>query len=101
MQPPLANVFQPLINVFEAILKVFHDDMEPSSRRVAAAIPRMQERDGLRSHAGGCSQLVPSGRLPNVVRDARSVAPSVRAHRLLVPVPPSANRPSGMSAKMT
>ena len=34
--------------------------MEPSSQRVSAAFPRMQERDGLRSHAGGRSQLVPS-----------------------------------------
>src|SRR5829696_4300229 len=35
--------------------------MDTSSQRVAAALSRMQERDGLRSCAGGRSLLVPSG----------------------------------------
>jgi len=39
------------------------DRVEPSSQRVAAAFSRMQERDGLRSHAGGRSRLVPCERL--------------------------------------
>jgi hypothetical protein len=41
--------------------------MDTGSQRVAAASSRMQERDGLRSRAGGRSLLVPSGRLPKVV----------------------------------
>jgi hypothetical protein len=35
--------------------------MDRGSQRVAAAFSRMQERDGLRSHAGGRSRFVPEG----------------------------------------
>ena len=46
--------------------------MEASSQHVAAAFPRMQQRAGLRSRAGGRLQLVLSERAVSVSQDARS-----------------------------
>jgi hypothetical protein len=46
--------------------------IDRGSQRVATASSRMQERNGLRSRAGGRSQLVRSERASTRVRDARS-----------------------------